>query len=360
MEDSFKATGLECHYDKFRSRRGDYAPRIISLSALFLSVLLYRTSPLFFYGSFVFFLIMLLFEIMGRSPLGLFQWRYASRNVWARIDPFDRIDRTLVVMAPLDHPLPPLRAKTPGTNGSRLPSLLLVTLNIALGMWLTLMTGAHLLYVSSEIQRFFWYIALAVSTLDLAAAAVLIVRRALGRKKGVSENESSQLATLLLLGERFSRRRPARTRLWLVAVGSDSAGGIGVKRFVSAHRRELKGALFLFLDGMGRDRPLTYRKAGVLFPFRSHRSTLKLMESINQRYPHYRLQMEGAYPSRGGFYRLLSSGRHAVILSSRFDKERSREEVSRDRVNPTFLRENTDFVAHIVEEVDREARSRSR
>ena len=46
-----------------------------------------------------------------------------------------------------------------------------------------------------------------------------------------------------------------------------------------------------------------------------------------------------------------------MILGSGFDKERSREEVSRDRVNPTFLRENTDFLAHIIEEFDREARS---
>ncbi len=359
LEDSFKGMGLHCRFEKFRSRSNKATPRAACFLGLFLSVLLYRSSPLILYSVFTFFLVMLMFELMGRSPLGVLQWRRLSGNVCVRIEPFDEAIRTVVVMAPLDHPPPPLRKKA-GRYKSRLPYIFIAVINIMLGMWLTLMTGAHLLSVSNDIQRSFWLIALFVSSVDAAAALSTAASQVLGGKRGVSENESSHLVALLLLAERFARRRPARTTVWLVAVGSDAVGGKGVKRFLSSHRKELKGALYLFLDCLGRDRPVAYRRAGVIFPFRAYKPAIKMAESLNLRYPHYRLAIGRSYVSTDGFYRLVSCGRHAIVIGSRFEKERPKDEVSRDRVNPAFLKENASFVAHIIEEVDREAKSLGR
>jgi hypothetical protein len=351
VEERLLGAGLECRREKFRSRSNDVAPRVLCHAALFLTVLFYRSSPLVFYFVFVSFMVLLLLEYLGRSPIGSLQWRHHSGNVVAVIKPFNDASRKVVIMASLDVPrFPPDPSGESGAR-RRFMAILLVLLNLVLGIWLTLLTGANVLSVSQDLLFLFWKIALVASLPNVAAA--LLVGASYFKKRQCSENDAAALAALISIGERFSRRRLSGTELWLVATGSDSPVGIGTKRFLSKHRKELKGASFIYLHSLGRDQPVVYRKVGLVMPLRANRSMIGVAERVNNSYPHYRLLVERNLPLLGGAFRLASTGKRVLLLGSRYDKTRPKEERKRDRVIPISLRENVNLVLHLLEFADK-------
>ncbi len=350
IEDSLRSMGISCDSEKFKSRRNDVFSRAVCQLSLFLVVLAYRSAPLFFYSSYLVLMVATMLEHLGRSPLGALQWRYHSGNVVAVLKPYRETEQKVVIMAALDTPRTQALRDSPGMRVSRLTSCVVFSLSLLLGMWLTLITGAYVLKVSSEVTDLLWKIALSASFVNLLAAALSLITILRSRK--VNENESSPLAALIAIAERFSRRRLSKTELWLVAVGSNATGGIGVKRFLQKHRKDLRGASFIFLHPLGRDRPVAYRKIGMVMPFHASRDLIRIAEKVNESYPHYRLLVRGDLPVLDGAYRLASKGKRLLVMSSQYDRSRSKEERRRERVVPIALRENIGFLLNVIDFMD--------
>ena len=189
------------------------------------------------------------------------------------------------------------------------------------------------------------------------ALIALLFKAAAGRSIPGGNENASGVSVLLELARVYKRRQPHNTDLWLVSTGAADAGGIGVKRFLRKYRRDLKGALFIVVDGVGRGFPVCYRREGRLISFRANRKLTKLVKRISDVQVHYSsgFRRNSMYLSEG-FY-LLSRGRKAITLSSREESRYPKywrwSKDGYDNVDPRSLRLSLDFVIAMLDNIDR-------
>jgi hypothetical protein len=358
VEHALKRDDLAPAYERFRARRNPSTPLAVCYAVMLSSVLFFRASPIAFTIFFLLGLLAMLLEFMGKSALGVLQWRFPSGNVVARIRPYEREERRVVVLAHLDS------HRRAFYYGKRLfwlyrPFIVFHTLTtLLLAMWLIVITGATILKVEDATLVTFWRVALAAAVPLLIAFLAVLSRCLIRRYPKGANDDASGVAVLLNLAHHYSNRRPSSTELWLVALGCEDPGAMGLKRFISQHRAELKGASWIFLEGMGGEKPKCFRKEGLVLPFHANRSLLRTAQDINLVYPHYGLVLGRTDATLGSGYRLLSQGRKAVTFSSRPGSQDAAARDQYDEVDPRNLQANYAFILHYVENIDKKGLAR--
>jgi hypothetical protein len=360
IEQSLRRVNLEPEHEKFTARRNPSIPLLCCYLIMTGSVLLYRASPIAFTVTFIGGLLLFLLELMGKSVLGSMQWHFPSGNVVARITPYQQVERKVVLLAHLDTHR---EAFYQGKRWSGLYRIFVpfhAVTSILTGMWLVVITGATILKVDDQVLVDFWRVALALTLPTLIAFLAVLSKGAMRRYARGADDDASGLAVMINLAHHYSQRTPSSTEIWLVALGCEDVGAIGLKRFLQAHRAELKGAAWIILDGLGREKPVCYRREGLFLPFHANRSLLRTAEDINKVYPHYGLALQRSDCRMGSCYRLLSQGRKALTFSSRPAGDTASTSDNYDGVDPKDLQANYAFVLHYLENIDKKGFSRRR
>lgn len=360
VEQALKRDNLSPSYERFRSRRNSAVSLAWCYVIMLGSVLFFRASPIAFTIFYLAGLLLLLLEFMGRSVIGALQWRFSSGNVVACIQPYERAERKLVLLAHLDS------HREAFYYGKRLfwlyrPYIVLhVLISIGLAMWLIIMTGATILKVDDSTLVQFWRIALLAAVPLLIAFLAVLSKCLLRRHSKGADDDASGIAVLLNVAHHYSNRRPVSTEIWLVAAGCEDVGSTGLKRFIKQHRSEVKGASWIFLEGLGGEKPKCFRKEGPILPFHANRSLLRTAQDINTVYPHYGLVLGRTDSTLGSGYQLLSQGRKAITFSSRPGSEDAAARDQYEVVDPKNLQANYAFILHYIENIDKRGLSRRR
>lgn len=360
FEQSLRHLNLEPAYEKFLARRNPSIPLLCCYLIMLGSVLLFRVSPIAFCVTFIVGLLLLLLELMGKSFVGSLQWRFPSGNVVARIAPYQQVERKVVLLAHLDTHREAFYQGKRWSGFYRFFVPLQVVIDILLAMWLVVITGATILKVDELVLIDLWRVAL-VLAVPMAVTFFAVLSKGLLRRysKG-ADDDASGLAILLNLAHHYSQRTPSSTEIWLVALGCEDVGVMGLKHFLRAHRSELKGAAWIVLEGLGGEQPVCYRREGLILPFHANRSLLRIAEDINKVYPHYGLSLQRADCRLGSCHYLLSQGRKAITMSSRSGSGATAGGDRYENVEPKDLQANYAFVLHYVENIDKKGFSRRR
>lgn len=293
----------------------------------------------------------------GRNPLALLLPRRTSRNLIARIEPLREPKCKVVLVAHLDSPRSSFYYR-PALTGLRRPALVLVFLcHAALFMLFTVAYGGFLLSMDRNILDFFWLLGLALAVPPLLAGLSLFSKAVAGRPTPGGNDNASGLALLIEASRVYSRRKPHHVELWIAATGASEAGGLGVRRLARKRRRELKGAYFIVVEGVGRGFPVCFKREGRLVGFRANRRLTGVVKRVCETQVHHGSGFRKNALYLGEGFQLLSRGHRAVTV-------RSWEETSCprfwrwvrddcDNVDPRSLRVALDFVIAVVDGIDR-------
>ncbi len=302
---------------------------------------------------FIFFLL----ESYGRSPFSWLQPHHRSQNVLCRIKPLREAQRTVVLIAHMDSPRTAFYYRPGLIRIVRLAFLLDFMCFAVIFMLFTVSYGGYLLSMEQNTLDLFWRLGLILTIPPALSLVALLFKAAAGRAIPGGNENASGVSVLLEIARVYRRRQPHNTDLWLVSTGASDAGGVGARRLISRYRRDLKGALFIVLDGVGRGFPVCYKREGRLISFRANRKLTKLVQRISEVQVHYSsgFRRNSMYFSEG-FY-LLSRGRRAITISSR---EKSRyprywrwTKDDYENVDLRSLRLSLDFVIAMVDNIDR-------
>ncbi len=260
--------------------------------------------------------ICFLCEQYGRSPFMRLQAHHPSENVLARIAPYREAKRKLVLMAHVDSPRSAFYYRPRLVRAFRAFQILDFLSQACLFMLVTVGYGGYLLSMEKEVLDIIWKICLLLCVPTAAATIALFLKAATGRATPGGNHNASGVAVLLELARVYSRRQPYETELWMVATGASDVSALGARRFLSRHRRELKDAYFIVLDGMGRGFPVCFRVEGRLVPFRADRKLVSLARRVMEQHAHYAagFRRNSLWLSEG--FHLLSRGRKAITVSA--------------------------------------------
>ena len=325
---------------------------LLVMGALLYPVNSHASFALVFFGYFFF-----LLEQYGRSPFMRLQPHRRSGNVAARIKPYREAKRKLVIVAHLDSPRSAFYNR-PGLVKLFRPFLLLDFLSqTLLFMLLTVAYGGYLLSMERDTLDLLWRGCLLLGILPALAMVALLMKAAAGRSTPGGNQNASGVAVLLELARAYARRQPYETELWMVATGASDVSGLGVRRFVSGHRRELKGGYFLVLDGVGRGFPVCFRREGRLLPFRANRKLTSLAGRVFVDQAHYAAGFSNNRLWLSEGFQLLSRGRKAMTVSSREESRCPRfwrwHKDDYDNIDPRSLRLAVEFMRALVDGFDR-------
>ncbi len=303
--------------------------------------------------AFFFFLL----ESFGRSPFTWLQPHRNSQNVVARVKPRSEPLRTVILIAHMDSPRTAFYFRPGLVRAVPAAFLLDLASMAALFMLFTLAYGGYLLRMEETTVTLSWHLGLFMAIPPSLALVALLFKAAGGRATPGGNDNASGVAVLLGLARVYTRRRPHNTDLWIVSTGASDAGGVGVKKLMRRYRRELKGAYFIVMDGVGRGFPVCYKREGRLISFRANRKLTALSRRISDVHAHYSagFRRNGLYLSEG--FMLLSRGRKAITLSAREESgyprfwRWSRDDYS--NIDPRSLRLTLDFVVAMVDNIDR-------
>ena len=357
IERELKSLGLDAEIQRFHTPAttawSEFFPHLI----LALGVLLFPVSSHLSYALVCIGFITFLFEEFGRSPFAWLQRYHRSENVIADFEPYKEAERTLVILAHIDSPRSSFYYHPGLVRFYRTAFLIDFLFQILLFMLFTLIYVGSLLSMGEERLDVLWKVGLLFLIPPALALLGLLYKGIFGKAIPGGNDNASGVAVLLQLAKVYSRRKPHNTKLWLVFTGAGDAGAMGLKRFNSKFRRDIRGAYFLILDQVGRGFPVCYRREGRLIPFRSNRRLFSLSRRISDIHAHYGVAFKRnpLYISEG--YQLLSRGKRALTISSR-DKSRyprywrwRKDDYS--NVDPRTLRLTADFVQAMVDNIDR-------
>ncbi len=329
------------------------APHLMTASGAALFPVTSHLSYLLVCMGFLFFLC----EEFGRSPFSLLLPRRTSRNLTARIEPLREPRYKVVLIAHLDSPRSAFYYR-PALLGLYRASLAMVFIcQAAVFTLFTVAYGGFLLNMDRNILDFFWYLGLVLAVPPLLAALSLFLKGVAGRATPGGNDNASGLAVLIEAARVYSRRKPHHVELWLAATGSSDAGGLGARRLARRHRRELKGAYFIVVEGVGRGLPACFKREGRLLRFRADRRLIRLIKRVCETHVHYGsgFRNNGLYLGEG--FQLLSRGRRAVTVRSceeaRYPRNWRWGKDDFDNVDPRSMRVALDFVIAIVDGIDR-------
>ncbi len=301
--------------------------------------------------------LLFLCEEFGRSPLSLLLPRRNSQNLIARIEPLRETRHKVVLLAHLDSPRSAFYYR-PALLGLYRASLALVFIcHAAVFMLLTVAYGGFLLSMDRNILDFFWHLGLALAVPPLFAGLSLFYKGVGGRATPGGNDNASGLAVVIEASRVYARRKPHHVELWVAATGASDAGGLGARRLARKHRRELKGAYFIVVEGVGRGFPLCFKREGRFLRFRANRRLTALIKRVCETHVHHGtgFRNNGLYLGEG--FQLLSRGRRAVTVrsweESRFPRYWRWGKDDYDNVDPRSLRLALDFVIAIIDGIDR-------
>ena len=302
---------------------------------------------------FIFFLL----EEYGRSPFSFLLMRRRTANVFAKVQAQRESDMTVVLMAHMDSPRSAFYYRPGLIYLYRLAFLVDFICQAAVFMLFTVAYGGYLLSMEQGTLDFFWHLGLVLIIPIAASLLGLLIKAASAQITPGGNLNASGVAVLLELARVYSRRRPHNIDLWLVSTAAADAGGVGAKRLMRQYRRELKGAYFICMDGVGRGFPVAYRREGRLIPFRANRHLTRLVKHISEVHAHYSagFKRNSLYLSEG--FQLLSRGRKAITISCREESRYPRywmwAKDDYDNIDPRSLRLALDFVTAMVDSIDR-------
>jgi len=226
----------------------------------------------------------------------------------------------------------------------------------ALFMIFTASYAGFLLSMEKETLDLFWHLGLAVAVFPALSAIALLCKAAGPSTPGGNDNASG-VAVLLELARTYSKRQPYDTELWLVSTGAADAGGMGARKLLRRNRGELRGAYYIFMDGMGRGFPVAYRREGRLVAFRANRKLCACVRQVCDTHAHFNVSFRRNSMYLGEGFQFLSRGRKAMTVSTREDSRYPRFWRSTrddyDNVDLRSLRLSLDFMIALVDRIDR-------
>jgi hypothetical protein len=352
-----KGLGLAAEAQEYRTPATTAWSEMLVYLIPVIGVLLFPANSHISYGLIVLGFLFFLLESYGRSPFSCLQPYRRSQNVLARIKPQRDPGKTLVVIAHMDSPRSAFYYRPGFVHLLRAAYLLDFACIAAIFMLFMVAYAGDLLNMERSTLDLFWQLGLALAIPPALTVIALLFKAAAGLPTPGGNDNASGVAVLLGLAGVYTRRRPYDTDLWLVSTGASDAGGVGLKRLLRRYRRELKGAYFIVMDGMGRGFPVVYRREGRLISFRANRKLTGLAGRVNdvhaRRGPGYK--RNSMYISEG--FRLLSRGRKAITLSSREESRYPRHwrwiKDDYDNIDPRSLRLSLDFAIAMVDGIDR-------
>jgi len=267
-----------------------------------------------------------------------------------------KVKKVLVVISHMDSPRAPFYHHPALLWSLRIAFILDFVCMTALFMLFTVTFAGHLLSMEEATLDFLWHLGLIVATVPALVALALFVKACGGSTPGGNDNATG-VTVLLELARVYTRRQPYNTDLWLISTGAADAGGAGLKKLLRHHRRELKGAYFIVMDGVGRGFPVCYRREGRLIAFRGNRRLAGVVKDVSGAHGHYSVgfRRNGLY--LGECFQLLSRGRKAITVSSREESHYPRywrcSKDDYDNIDLRSLRLSLDFMIALVDTIDR-------
>jgi len=357
VEKELKSLGLGVETQRFRTPVTTAWSEMLVHLIVVIGVIVFPASSHMGYGLICLGFVLFLLESYGRSPFSWLQPHPRSENVVARIKPQRNPERTVVLVAHLDSPRAAFYNRPGLIPIVRIFYLLDFMCISALFMLFTVTYGGYLLSMEQDILDLFWRLGLIIAIPPALSVIALLLKAAAGRAIPGGNMNASGVSVLLELARVYTRRQPHHVDVWLVSSGASDANAAGVRKFVRGYRRELKGAYFILMDGVGRGFPVCYKREGRLISFRANRKLTGLAKSISETQAHYSagFRRNSNYFSEG--FQLLSRGRKAITISSREETRYPKfwrwSKDDYDNVDPRSLRLSLDFVVAMVDGIDR-------
>ncbi len=303
-------------------------------------------------GGFLAFLL----ERYGRSPFFWIAPLGRSENVVARATPAKEPEVRLVLMAHLDSHWSAFYYR-PGLVSFYRPFRAADTASQGLLFIIfTLAYGGRLLSMDPSKLGFLWRTGLVTSAVPFLSMLALFSKAVSGRSSPGGNHNGSGVALLLELARAYSRHQPHAAELWFAFTGASETNGRGARVLVRRHRRELRGAYFLVLEGVGRGFPACRLKEGPFPGFHADRRLLRLARYIIESYAHYSGGMSSNRLYPGETFHLLSRGHRAMTVTGREETSVPRfwrwERDDQANVDPRNLRLALDFVRALVDAAD--------
>jgi len=301
--------------------------------------------------------LLYLCEEFGRSPLALLLPRRPSMNLTARVEPLREPRHKVVLLAHLDSPRSTFYYR-PSLMGLYRAALMVVFLcHAAIFMLFTVAYGGHLLRMDRDLLALFWHLGLALAVPPLLAGLSLFAKAVAGRPTPGGNDNASGLAVLVEASRIYSRRRPHHVELWLAATGASDASGLGARRLVRKHRRDLRGAYFIVVEGVGRGFPVCFKREGRLLRFRANRRLTAVIKRVCETHVHHGSGLMNNRLYLGEGFQLLSRGHRAVTVRCWEDARVPRYwrwgKDDLDNVDPRSMRTAMDFVIAVIDAIDR-------
>lgn len=300
--------------------------------------------------------IAFLLERYGRCPFSWLAPGGRSSNVVVRSSPAREPEVRLVLLAHLDSPKSAFYYRPALVSLYRPFRIADTAAQGALFIFFTLAYGGHLLSMDSSKLDFIWRAGLAFSVIPFLSMLALFSKALSDRTSPGGNHNGSGVALLLELARSYSRHRPHSAELWFAFTGASEANGRGARMLVRQHRRELRGAYFLVIEGVGRGFPTCRVKEGPFPGFHADRRLLKLANRIIESYAHYSGGMSSNRLCSGEAFQLLSRGHRAMTVTGKEESTIPRfwrwEGDDQTNVDPRNLRLALDFIRALLDAAD--------
>ena len=356
IEKELGSLGIDAETQKFRSPATTAWSEVLVHLMPVIGAVIFPANRFISYALICLGFFLYLLEYNGRSPFTWLQPHRHSENIVARMRPYREVKKVLVVISHMDSPRAPFYHHPALLWSLRIAFILDFVCMTALFMLFTVTFAGHLLSMEEATLDFLWHLGLIVATVPALVALALFVKACGGSTPGGNDNATG-VTVLLELARVYTRRQPYNTDLWLISTGAADAGGAGLKKLLRHHRRELKGAYFIVMDGVGRGFPVCYRREGRLIAFRGNRRLAGVVKDVSGAHGHYSVgfRRNGLY--LGECFQLLSRGRKAITVSSREESHYPRywrcSKDDYDNIDLRSLRLSLDFMIALVDTIDR-------
>jgi hypothetical protein len=356
IETEFKSLGADAEVQRFRTPvTTAWSEMLVHLIVIF-GVVIFPANSHISYALICLGFFLYLLESYGRSPFIWLQQQRRSQNVVLRLEPLREARRTLVIIAHMDSPRTAFYHRPGFVRLIRGAFLLDFACIASLFMLFTVVYAGYLLSMEKETLTLLWKLGLVIAAVPALAFLALLSKAAGPSTPGGNDNASG-VAVLLELARTYTRRHPLYSDLWLVSTGAADAAAMGARRLLRHNRRELKGAYFIIMEGVGRGFPVCFKREGRLVAFRSNRRLTDIVKQVNETQAHYSAGFgrNGLYLGEG--FQLISRGRRAITVSSREESRHPRfwrcAKDDYDNIDLRSLRLSLDFMTALVDNIDR-------
>ncbi len=356
VERELEALGFSVETQRFHAPSTVAWSEMLSHLILVAGVILFPAQAVLSYLLVLLGFVLFLLEGFGRSPLAWASPRLQSENVIAKIHPAREPETRLVIIAHLDSPRSAFYCHPSAVRLLRSFYLLDTACQCALFMLFTVAFGGQLLSMERSRLDLLWHVGLALAVPPFLAMLAIFAKAASGRDTPGGNHNASGVAVLLEIARIYSRRHLHKAELWLAFTGASEVAAYGVRKLVRRHRKQLRDAYFIVLEGVGRGFPACCSREGRLIPFRANRRLLNLAKRTSQSYIHHGTGLVGNALYLGEGFQLLSRGHKAITLCSRDETPFPRywRWVKDDHLNvdPRSLRMSLDFLRAMVDAID--------